>query len=96
MKAILVIDMPKECCECPCFYDYLCCQAKDGVNVLGDERPSECPLKPMPNYIPTPYLFRQMQIADGLQNADGSVPTYSEDYMNGWNDCIDEILGEDK
>ena len=57
-------------------------------------RSSSCPLKDMPIYLPTPYLFRQMQIAAGLQNADGSVPVYSEDYMKGWNECIDEIMGE--
>lgn len=76
MKAILVIDMPKECCECPCFYDYLHCQAKDGVNVLGDERPNECPLKPMPKY-KKPIM-------------------YSDKYGYGWNDCIKEILGDQK
>lgn len=48
MKIVLVIDKPNECCECPCFYDWLCCQAKDGLNVLSDEIPKECPLKPLP------------------------------------------------
>lgn len=81
MKAILVIDMPKECCECPCFYDYLHCQAKDGVNVLGYERPNECPLKPMPQ---NKEIIGTKYIKDSNQ------------YALGWNDCIKEILGDQK
>lgn len=49
MKAILIIDMPVNCRECPCFYDYLHCQAKAGLNVLADKRPKGCPLKPIPD-----------------------------------------------
>lgn len=55
----------------------------------------DCPAIPLPQYLETPYLFRQEQIANGLQNEDGSVPVYTEDYMNGWNDCLDTLLGED-
>ena len=47
MKAILAIDMPNKCDECPLFYDYLRCQAKEGVNIYGEERPNNCPLKPV-------------------------------------------------
>lgn len=53
-------------------------------------------VKDMPQELPTPYLFRQMLIADGLQNEDGSVSTYTDDYRDGWNECIDEILGDTK
>ncbi|MBR0456505.1 MAG: hypothetical protein IJJ01_07520 [Firmicutes bacterium] len=54
----------------------------------------DCPLKPMPKELSTPYMFRQEMIALGLQNKDGTVSVYSEDYMYGWNDCINEITGE--
>ena len=106
MKAILVIDMPKSCNECKfCKVEttfwgdvsdsYCLITKKKNLKVLLMEiRSSSCPLKDMQIYLPKPYLFRQMQIADGLQNTDGSVPVYSEDYMNGWNECIGEILGE--
>ena len=53
MKSILVIDMPKDCRECPCFYHWLRCQAKDGINVCGNGIPRGCPLKSMPERIPT-------------------------------------------
>ena len=49
MKAILVIDMPDECGECPCYNDeYTICQI-DGRKV-GAFSPVQdwCPLKPMP------------------------------------------------
>lgn len=83
MKAILVIDMPKECSECPCFYDYLCCQAKGGLNVLGDERPKECPLKPMP----------EKKILDEELFMSGNFRLIHARFT-GWNDCIDTITGE--
>ena len=49
MKAILVIDMPENCRECPvqsCGF----CQAKDGGKFICDIKikPDWCPLKPMP------------------------------------------------
>ena len=102
---VIVFDKPNACWECMLcgrgVKERFCiariyeqgnandCDIKD-VNKVE----SWCPLKPIPNYLPTPYLFRQMQIADGLQNEDGSVPVYTEDYQKGWNDCLDELLGE--
>lgn len=50
-------------------------------------------LKPLPPKI-SQYLFRQEMIADGLQNDDGSVAVFSKDYEEGWNNCIEEIIGE--
>ena len=47
MKAILVIDMPKNCAKCKLMYlqgiGESICNAVD-----WEERPSWCPLKPMP------------------------------------------------
>lgn len=50
MKAILVIDMPSNCLDCPCEYDYLICKAIiHKLDYVGadNERPSWCPLKPL-------------------------------------------------
>lgn len=80
MKAILVIDMPNNCEECPCFYDWLHCQAKDGLCVLGDERPEGCPLKPMP---------QKQTLAEGLFDEEGQIVMRA--YFNGYNACIEEI-----
>lgn len=54
MKAILVIDMPKNCGLCPISNNWLengeqkgfCPVKNDGCNFI--ERPSSCPLKSMP------------------------------------------------
>lgn len=52
MKAILVIDMPSNCLDCPCEYDYMRCKATnyklDYVNADA-EKPSWCPLRPLPH-----------------------------------------------
>lgn len=83
MKAILVIDMPDNCLDCPCSYvsertsvlNY--CQVDECGIGLTDynmevARPKWCPLKPMPQ-------------------------KYDEGTMReqkGWNACLDEIIGE--
>ena len=47
MKAILVIDMPKGCCECNCAIDL--CHGTIPSQEWYNKRPSWCPLKPMPS-----------------------------------------------
>lgn len=85
-KAILVIDMPNSCKECPLFsgcYTDMCCK---GMNNKGidypypeDFRQDWCPLKPVPR-------MRFTYIG----HSDESVA----DYNDGWNNCIRKILGE--
>ena len=58
-KAILIIDMPSECGECPLLYDYLRCQAKEGVDIYGEKRPGNCPLKPLPK--PKEITFKRYE-----------------------------------
>lgn len=80
MKAILVTDMPSNCIDCPCEYDYLTCKAiNHNLNYVDadNERPSWCPLRPLP----------QKYCTDGNDIEEDS-------YWMGWNECIDEILGE--
>lgn len=84
MKAILVIDMPKECDGCPCLNQKLWeCQA-DKKRRSSDVRPSWCPLKPMPS--------KKVPVFDP------NSASYDEEYekrimdeINGWNSCIEEI-----
>ena len=96
-KSILVINTPKCCGKCDVRrYDGNDTWRCFKINRILDDIEnisSDCPLKDLPQYLKIPYLFRQEQIANGLQNEDGSVPVYTEDYMNGWNACLDEILG---
>lgn len=48
-KAILVIDMPKDCYECPLFItderNSYC-----AINLLKNSTKEDCPLKPAPEY----------------------------------------------
>lgn len=57
MKAILVIDMPSECgWECPCYRENNACEGMCTETLKStlftDERPSWCPLKPLPQKLP--------------------------------------------
>jgi len=88
-KAILVMDMPKNCAECN-----LCgnqddenfCIPDDFTHYLGssyvnhscESRPDWCPLKPMPNKDNKSYFPDE----------------YSDGHRDGYNTCIDEILSQ--
>ena len=92
MKAILVIDMPNCCAECPLMlwdakseYYGACCPTLKEVNCVADSykenenkgiKPDWCPLKPMPEPI------KQHAI-------EGDDVT--EAYIVAWNACIEEI-----
>lgn len=84
MKAILVLEMPSACKDCPLrvSIDESIC-----VNTLKDitdkeyfeQRPDWCPLKPMPSKKPT--IGKESENDILCMNA-------------GYNACIDEILGD--
>ena len=81
MKAILVIDLPKNCAECKLMFlqgiGEGICNAVD-----WEERPSWCPLKPMP------------EKKERESWGDNEYAIYNNLHKMGWNDCIDYILGE--
>ena len=90
MKAILVIDeMPKSCDDCVLIYpdkynDMWCCIACDCVveeNVTAGTLHKWCPLKQLPQK-KSAYKFKDFNRL--IENAQ----------VEGWNACIDEILGE--
>lgn len=95
-KAILVIDMPKTCEECPICQgvaldgDYVC-SIKDeygeerGFDDGEYEKPDWCPLKTVPEKQEVCGRYNSEYFAKG-----GKVPSWKI----GWNDCIDEILKE--
>lgn len=104
MKAMLIINMPKSCDECMLCdtheitengYDYANCYAlhqdikakfdSDGRFMI--KKPNHCPLKPMPQKKKDEYDNHI------LDNNDCSWT--EQDYECGYNQCIDEILGED-
>ena len=83
-KAVLVMHMPKNCCECQAGYitcSYVYCIAKKkiayGELVEAYGKPLWCPLKPLPDK-------QKLTFADTGQDA----------ITMGWNACIDAIEGE--
>lgn len=89
MKAILVMDMPSSCLERPIGKDMsmpieTCIKCPFGKCVIDEEtrtRPNWCPLKPAPQKQPT-----EMKTI----NDDINKLVFNE----GYNACIDEILGD--
>lgn len=88
-KAILIIDLPMMCAECPMFTWASRDNYKDGFCthshklVKFDLRPLDCPLKPMPQKKEETFAY---WIGKGCNDA--------ESYINGWNACLEEITGE--
>ena len=81
-KAILVMDMPTDCEDCPLFKDGDKGERECKATRKGTEydyyktRPSWCPLREVP----------QKQVNNCLDN------TYQRGAKDGWNFCISEIL----
>ena len=83
-KSILVIDTPKNCAECKLMFlqgiGESICNAVD-----WEERPSLCPLRPLPK-----KKTEEEEMAKDPFNED----LFYDEYIWGWNACLDEILGE--
>jgi len=82
-KAILVIDTPECCIDCPCHFaeDIVWCGVKDQELETDDietYKPDWCPLKPM------------------IEKKDRNkvVGDYLRGRCDGYNACIDELLSE--
>lgn len=88
-KAILVIDMPESCAKCPLFHGYytdMSCGANNyGIDYPYPEsfRQEWCPLKPAPEKYNIEEEKKKPHDRD-----------YTWEYEDGYNACIDEILGE--
>lgn len=86
MKAILVTDMPDNCMECDVkFRDWQthCCAGDDEKRevweyAINGTKPDWCPLREMPEREHDADLWDD----------------YYRGVEDGWNNCIDEILGE--
>ena len=79
-KAVLVMDMPQFCTQCPCYdMTYEMCQYKykDIDNNNRSARPNWCPLRPLPEEDNKEYFLE-----------------WSRGYQGGWNDCISAITSE--
>ena len=71
MKSVLIIETPNNCQECK----YICMMHQE-----GDNRPAECPLRPLPKpAVGNIYSF------EGYENGKAA----------GWNRFYDEITGQE-
>lgn len=77
-KAVLVIDMPNGCDECPLNshteYDFDVCWVTQGKG--------GCPLRPLPSK------------AEVNEDSYGIVRLTEESFAYGYNACLEQILGE--
>lgn len=92
-KAILVIEMPKNCLECPLGKNMSiaietciqCSLGKCAIDAETETIPGWCTLKPIPN---------KKQEKQYCSNGVFGINTAMETRFNqGYNACIDEILG---
>ena len=81
-KSILVIDTPEDCLACPCFNVIGSEHCSVTMKEVGLHIPKWCPLKPLPSKL-VPFGYLDAGNEDGL-------------YEKGYNDCIDEITGENE
>lgn len=86
MKAILVIDMPECCCACDYCNSFGMCKYAGNVEdaFYRGLRYIKCPLKPIP------------QKKELEESGNSLIDDCKEYYIDGWNDCLDEILGEEE
>lgn len=85
-KAILVLDMPINCKNCPLhemsynFNKGICVPMQELYDKFAKQKPNWCPLRDVPEKYDITF-----------ENADRD---YDGEYEYGWNACLDEILGE--
>ena len=84
-KAVLVMDMPECCADCQLADDdpsgLYCVFADDYYDGSdsSEDRASFCPLRELPEKIP--------ELKSGYEEISKSI------HRDGWNACLDEILG---
>ena len=90
-KSILIIDTPKNCPDCQLMADGWCYGIPSREEVQGKikylKRPSWCPLKDLPQKRNTGKL-------QGFGNFEIIWTDRIVHQNEGWNACLDEILGE--
>lgn len=76
-KAVLIIDLPENCRDCP-FFGYECRLTRNRCNWYNEDgRHETCPLQELPG---------PMEVC-GRYPQPGTVPSY----RIGWNACLDKI-----
>ena len=98
-KSVLVLDTPKNCYDCP-FGTAYCgeleyvgyCELAGCLDydvILMTEEHYDCESKSRPDWCPLMDLPEK-------DNGDYPSNTFAAGFVEGWNQCIDEITGEVK
>lgn len=98
-KAILVMDMPETCENCPALFSGRFCKVKEPPNISVDsflekKKPDWCPLREIPEKKGS--FNEEMQKAIENGTFEGEEPgeyAFLAGTVTGYNSCIDEILG---
>lgn len=84
-KAVLVLDMPEHCIDCPCHFTEESGMVNCGVmkkELVSDDietyKPDWCPLRELPE----------------KKNVEIYKSDIGKAFFGGWDACIDEITGE--
>lgn len=84
-NAVLILDMPDNCADCNFLndnYDYLECivtgETRGYTFNMHDKKMDKCPLRLIPEKV----------------NRSGCYDEYGDGYADGWNACLEEIIGE--
>lgn len=99
VKAVLVINMPTSCEDCPCYDQEVgTCRASDTwkTNIRNN-----CPLKPLPEKMEVKVekiediMHTELQTMDIFSNKIMAEVKFETDKLIalGYNACIDEIVG---
>lgn len=93
-KAILIMDMPQHCIDCPCHFAddegaVIC--GKENKELITDDiqtyKPDWCPIRELPKKKPERTLTSLRKTV--------STSRFKECDLNiGWNACLDAITGE--
>ena len=98
-KAVLVMDMPECCADCPCSFferdnpklNLICGIMQEDANNVG--KPDWCPLRPMPVKRDYNSAMEEAIKEECFDNDDAQDYSFLAGKVNGWNACIDEIVG---
>lgn len=86
-KAMLIMDMPSRCGDCPCFdnFNRMCQEEHKFLSMveinIKNKKPTWCPLREVP---------QKKEVLNREQYEFGSIGLA---FTEGYNACIDEILG---
>lgn len=99
-KAVLVMDMPEYCADCPVATSDLeglyHCAITDNYYSIDESlngRDSSCPLRELPEKKERDYFLMEAVKNDCFDGTDSDA-AYFNGKDAGWNACLDEILKE--